>query len=138
MEDARSGRRNPSAAGSNVSNRSAADSQDGGLSPSCGSPTASDHRGSEVIDLLSCPETKLSERKSSASNPVHLRHMPMEPLKFHIPRKNKETRGVPSKTACCLCFNNNTVSPLPFSSAFIQRLPVTCDLLNVTIICRNG
>ncbi|XP_030231723.1 protein TASOR isoform X1 [Gadus morhua] len=94
MEDARSGRRNPSAAGSNVSNRSAADSQDGGLSPSCGSPTASDHRGSEVIDLLSCPETKLSERKSSASNPVHLRHMPMEPLKFHIPRKNKETRAL--------------------------------------------
>ena len=128
MEDERSGRRNPSAAGSNVSNWSAADSQDGGQSPSCGSPTVSDHRGSEVIDLVSSPGARLSERRTSASNPVHRRHMPMEPLKFHIPRKNKETRGVPSKTACCLCFNNNTVSPLPFSQAFVKRMPVTSDL----------
>ncbi|CAL8338366.1 unnamed protein product [Lota lota] len=94
MEDERSGRRNPSAAGSNVSHRSAADSQDGGLSPSSETPTGSDHRGSEVSDPLSIPGVRLSERRTSASNPVHRRHMPMEPLKFHIPRKNKETRAL--------------------------------------------
>lgn len=33
------------------------------------------------------------ERRNSASQLVHQRHMPMEPLKFHIPRKTKENRG---------------------------------------------
>ena len=28
-----------------------------------------------------------------AGEPLHRRHMPMDPLKFHIPRKSKETRG---------------------------------------------
>lgn len=33
------------------------------------------------------------ERRNSAPQGVHQRHMPMEPLKFHIPRKTKEKRG---------------------------------------------
>lgn len=33
------------------------------------------------------------ERRNSAPQPVHQRHMPIDPLKFHIPRKNKEKRG---------------------------------------------
>lgn len=35
-----------------------------------------------------------TERRNSLTQPVHhQRHMPMEPLKFHIPRKTKEKRG---------------------------------------------
>ncbi|KAF3690273.1 Protein TASOR [Channa argus] len=33
-------------------------------------------------------------RRTSAPLPVHHRHMPMEPLKFHIPRKTKEKRAL--------------------------------------------
>lgn len=33
------------------------------------------------------------ERRNSGPQVVHQRHMPMEPLKFHIPRKTKEKRG---------------------------------------------
>lgn len=33
------------------------------------------------------------ERRNSAPQVVHQRHMPREPLKFHIPRKTKEKRG---------------------------------------------
>lgn len=33
------------------------------------------------------------ERRDSAPQVFHQRHMPMEPLKFHIPRKTKENRG---------------------------------------------
>lgn len=33
------------------------------------------------------------EWRNSATLMVHQRHMPMEPLKFHIPRKTKENRG---------------------------------------------
>ncbi|XP_075996355.1 protein TASOR [Genypterus blacodes] len=33
-------------------------------------------------------------RRDSASGVVHQRHMPMDPLKFHIPRKNKEHRAL--------------------------------------------
>ena len=32
-------------------------------------------------------------RRNSATTVVHQRHMPMEPLKFQIPRKNKEKIG---------------------------------------------
>ncbi|XP_026204201.1 protein TASOR-like isoform X2 [Anabas testudineus] len=35
-----------------------------------------------------------TERRYSASQMVHHRHMPMEPLKFHIPRKTKEKRAL--------------------------------------------
>ncbi|XP_070759390.1 protein TASOR [Enoplosus armatus] len=35
------------------------------------------------------------ERRNSALQGVHQRHMPMEPLKFHIPRKPKEKRARP-------------------------------------------
>ncbi|XP_071351563.1 protein TASOR isoform X2 [Trachinotus anak] len=34
------------------------------------------------------------ERSHSASQAVYQRHMPMEPKKFHIPRKNKEKRAL--------------------------------------------
>lgn len=34
-----------------------------------------------------------TERRNSAQQAVHQRHMPMDPLKFHIPRKTKENRG---------------------------------------------
>lgn len=33
------------------------------------------------------------ERRNSALQVVHQRHMPREPLKFHIPRKTREKRG---------------------------------------------
>ncbi|KAF7656332.1 hypothetical protein LDENG_00042900 [Lucifuga dentata] len=35
-----------------------------------------------------------TERRNSANAVVHQRHMPMEPHKFHIPRKNKEKRDL--------------------------------------------
>ena len=35
----------------------------------------------------------VAERRNSAPQAVHQRHMPMEPKKFHIPRKTKEKRG---------------------------------------------
>ncbi|XP_056243599.1 protein TASOR isoform X1 [Seriola aureovittata] len=34
------------------------------------------------------------ERRNSASQIVHQRHMPMEPKKFHIPRKTRENRAL--------------------------------------------
>ncbi|XP_034725833.1 protein TASOR isoform X2 [Etheostoma cragini] len=35
-----------------------------------------------------------TERRNSGPQVVHQRHMPMEPLKFHIPRKTKEKRAL--------------------------------------------
>ncbi|XP_074521562.1 protein TASOR isoform X2 [Halichoeres trimaculatus] len=34
------------------------------------------------------------DRRNSAPQPVHQRHMPIDPLKFHIPRKTKEKRAL--------------------------------------------
>uniref|UniRef100_A0A1A8MAS5 Family with sequence similarity 208, member Ab n=1 Tax=Nothobranchius pienaari TaxID=704102 RepID=A0A1A8MAS5_9TELE len=38
--------------------------------------------------------TKRMERRKSAPQVVHQRHMPKEPNKFHIPRKNKEQKSL--------------------------------------------
>ncbi|XP_044206100.1 uncharacterized protein LOC122981439 [Thunnus albacares] len=59
----------------------------------------------EVIQVLPARETHpgpdrpsaaggRTERRNSAQAAVHQRHMPMEPLKFHIPRKTKEQRAL--------------------------------------------
>lgn len=37
--------------------------------------------------------TPARPRRNSATSVVHQRHMPMHPIKFHIPRKSKENRG---------------------------------------------
>ncbi|XP_062271989.1 uncharacterized protein tasora [Scomber scombrus] len=69
---------------------------------------AEDHGASEsddvieVVDFLSPREThpgadrpSAADRRNSALQAnVHHRHMPMEPLKFHIPRKTKEKRAL--------------------------------------------
>ncbi|KAG7244385.1 hypothetical protein INR49_001684, partial [Caranx melampygus] len=59
----------------------------------------------EVIEIIQPPIETLAglervgaaggwmERRNSASQLVHQRHMPMEPKKFHIPRKTKEKRA---------------------------------------------
>lgn len=68
----------------------------------------------EVVENLQPPSEALAgqenlgvaggrmERRNSASQLVHQRHMPTEPKKFHIPRKTKEKRG------SCLSFSTNT------------------------------
>ncbi|KAM7401639.1 hypothetical protein PAMP_016936 [Pampus punctatissimus] len=59
----------------------------------------------EVIEVLPTRETQpgpdrpsaaggRTERRNSAQAAVHQRHMPREPLKFHIPRKTKEKRAL--------------------------------------------
>ncbi|XP_031157236.2 protein TASOR isoform X2 [Sander lucioperca] len=59
----------------------------------------------EGIELHSARETQAgpdrlsaaggrTERRNSGPQVVHQRHMPMEPLKFHIPRKTKEKRAL--------------------------------------------
>lgn len=55
----------------------------------------------DVIEVISPREThpgadrlSAADRRNSVPQAnVHHRHMPMEPLKFHIPRKTKEKRG---------------------------------------------
>ncbi|XP_032369625.1 protein TASOR isoform X2 [Etheostoma spectabile] len=59
----------------------------------------------EGLEVLSARETQAgpdrpsaaggrTERRNSGPQVVHQRHMPMEPLKFHIPRKTKEKRAL--------------------------------------------
>lgn len=51
----------------------------------------------------------IMERRNSTPQVVHQRHMPMEPNKFHIPRKTKEKKGE-------LLGNNNVFLFLTLSS----------------------
>lgn len=44
--------------------------------------------------LGSAAAGKIMERRKSAPQVVHQRHMPMEPKKFHIPRKTKEKKAL--------------------------------------------
>ncbi|XP_038135626.1 protein TASOR isoform X2 [Cyprinodon tularosa] len=44
--------------------------------------------------MSSAAAGRLLERRKSAPQAVHQRHMPMEPQKFHIPRKTKEKRAL--------------------------------------------
>nr|XP_015814187.2 uncharacterized protein tasora [Nothobranchius furzeri] len=62
---------------------------------------ASSHANEVVISTRKHPTahrqssaTKRMERRKSAPQVVHQRHMPKEPNKFHIPRKNKEQKSL--------------------------------------------
>ncbi|KAM4741337.1 protein TASOR [Anableps anableps] len=47
-----------------------------------------------AVRLSSAAAGKIMERRNSAPQVVHKRHMPTEPKKFHIPRKTKEKRAL--------------------------------------------
>ena len=64
--------------------------------PAREAPTAADRPGAAAA------AAGITERRSSAPQVVHQRHMPMEPKKFHIPRKTREKRGeLLPQPPCC-------------------------------------
>nr|XP_057910663.1 protein TASOR isoform X2 [Doryrhamphus excisus] len=52
------------------------------------------HPTRETRETPGGPRARRTQRSNSMSQVVHQRHMPMEPGKFHIPRKSKENKAL--------------------------------------------